>query len=632
MNNEQEQRIEGLGPAERIINTLLAHNDHMVHNRPGVVSQDGRTVTGVRWAPVTYKVEGEGDEAQKIVYRKDKVGKKTNLVRMGVLGDDDKVRNGGQVVGRYQHPGLFEEVAAWMYRQVAEVYKLDHDFAAHWASYAFGQEHRDMKVVLCAFMLVQDHYGAPVREGGEVLFHDDDFREVGEAMMLIRRRDKKDLNPKLLLRVGDLLRLDAIAEINRELGFGNSAKNPAMGRYDKAVTKWLRQREHNIPMLEGLVKAGFRKATMQLAQRVGYKPETPEFFRILRWKQKQADDGRREIAIGEEVEAAESWEGLSEAEVCQRIVDTKPNYKRIVGLVPKELGITRAIMAASIEAGSLSNSDLIILGPTLEDLGLLEIAEVRERWEKAVKVAEDQRAANIAQRMKKKENVDKLEEAADNAAKKAVEEVVRGLRVCVGVDISASMHQGITAAKQYIPKLLVGIPLEKMTVAVFNTAARQVEIPHASSKGVEHAFKRFRAGGATNYGSAVRDVFKDACQPEPDEDVIMFWIGDQQQRGTFTREINNSGLNPVAFGLLHIGRRGPGATIVEDTARELGIPCFPIDAEMFEEGDPYSVPRTLRHLIAATPVGQGGAAPKRRRHTLVETILNTPKLQKPVWA
>ena len=46
--------------------------------------------------------------------------------------------------------------------------------------------------------------------------------------------------------------------------------------------------------------------------------------------------------------------------------------------------------------------------------------------------------------------------------------------------------------------------------------------------------------------------------------------------------------------------------------------------------DPYAVVRTLRNLIAATPVGTTIAAPVRV--ALVETILKTELLQKPVWA
>src|ERR1700751_1772347 len=135
---------EKLGPAEKILQTLLNHTDHMVHNRPGLVTGDARHTVGVRWVPVTHKEEN----GQKVVYELTKIGKKTNKVRKGVLRADNKVEENGKVVGEYRAPGLFPEVAAWMYGQVAAVWKMDNEFAARWASYAFGQEHRDLKVVL----------------------------------------------------------------------------------------------------------------------------------------------------------------------------------------------------------------------------------------------------------------------------------------------------------------------------------------------------------------------------------------------------------------------------------------------------------------------------------------------------
>jgi hypothetical protein len=635
MNDDNQQRAEALGPAERIIQALLAHSDHMVHNRPGIVTQKAGSVTGVHWAPVTHKVEGEGDAAQKVVYRLDKVGKKTNKVRIGVMDNEGVIRNGAAVVGRYQKPGLYAEVASWMYRQVADIYLMDNEFAAHWASYAFAQEHRDLKVVLAAFMLVQNRHGEPVRENGEVLFLDEDYREVGEAMLLIRRKDKRDLNPKLLLRIGDLLALPEIAAINRELGFGRSARNPTMGRYTKAVEKWLRQREQNPKMLAGLVKAGFRTTVMKLAQRVGYKPVTPEFFKLLRWKQKQSADGRRGLAIGEAVEAAETWAGLEERDICMKIMAEKPNFKRIVGLLPKEIGLTRAVMAAAIEAGSLSTSDLIILSPTLEDLGLLEVPEIKARWDAAMKSAQDQRAAHIAQRMKKKENAEALDDAADTAAKKAIEEVVRGMRIYFAVDISGSMHGSIEAAKAYLAKFIQGFPLDKITVAVFNTNAREVVIPHASAAGVMKAFQGFRAGGGTSHSAPIRTVFsKPENRPAPDEDVLMFWVGDQQEGGDCAKWIQDSGLNPSAFGMLHIGQRGGYHGLhVEQTAARLDIPCFSIDQNMFVDDDPYAITRTIRNLVAATPVRGAGVQQARvRRFALVEQILNTPLLTKPAWA
>lgn len=72
---------ENLGPAERIIQTVLAYTDHAAHGRPGVVVTDLSSVTGVRWSPVTHKVE----DGAKVVYRLDKVGNKTQKARVGVM-------------------------------------------------------------------------------------------------------------------------------------------------------------------------------------------------------------------------------------------------------------------------------------------------------------------------------------------------------------------------------------------------------------------------------------------------------------------------------------------------------------------------------------------------------------------
>jgi hypothetical protein len=588
-----------------------------------MITADAGTALGVKWQPVTHKIE----DGKKIVYRLEKAGKKTNKVQVGHLWEDNTVRSEARIkLAEYRPAGLYKEVVTWMYRQVAEVWKLDNEFAAHWASYAFKQEHRDLKVVLAAFMLVQSRKGDPVMEAGKLAFHDDDFRDVGEAMMLLYSKDSKtDLNPKLLLRIHDVLSLPSVAEINRELGFGKSAQKPFLGRWSKVVEKWLQYREQNPKLLEGLVKAGFRSTVMDLARRVGYKPETPKFFEVLRWKQAQAEDGRRTLAIGKAVAEAETWEGLTEEAICQKIVKERPGWKRIVGLLPKKVGVTRAIMSAAIEAGSFSDKDLIIATPTLEDLGLLQVQDVRERWERAVKNAEDMRAANIATRVKNKGTQEKLVEAADNALKKATEEVTKGLRVYVMVDISGSMTSALSTAKTYLAKFLQAFPPDKLHVAVFNTTGREIKIQHPSAAGVENAFRGVQAGGGTDYGAGVRALSH--YKPQPDEDALFIFVGDEGQHGTFEHSIRQWGHNPLAFGLVRVP--GENFRVVGNTATALGIPCFEINERIF--ADPYAIPRTLRGLVAATPVGRAVVA-AIPRVTLAETILKTTLLIKPPWA
>lgn len=622
--NQTQIPIEQLGPAERVINSLITHADHLYHGRPGLVTKS-TGVTGVAWEPVSTKTENGVTTVFKLI----KNGKKNTRVAVGTLNANKKVVTAtGNVLGEFRDSGIFPEVAAYLYGQVAEVWKLNNEFAAHWASYTFAQDHRDLKVVLAAFMLVQSRKGDPVLEDGKVIFNDDDFRDVGEAMFLLSSKDKKDFNPKMLVRTRELLSLPQIAKINFDLGFSKSDRKPFLGRWNRAVEKWLRYREENPKALEGLVKAGFKKTVMDLCRAVGYKPNSPKFFEILRWKQAQAKSGHRSMALGQVFSAAETWEDLSEQQICEKIVQSKPSWKIIVSQVPRKIGITRAIMTAAIESNCLSDKDLIIVAPTLEDLGLLQVQNVAARFERAVKNAEDMRAANIAANVKTKAVKDKLEEAADNAVKKSVAEAMKDVRVYFMVDISGSMDNAISSAKDYISMFLQAFPPDKVHVSVFNTVGTEVKIKHASKTGVSEAFKGIHAGGGTDYAAGVRALKH--YKPLPGEDVLFFFVGDEDAN-VFFNQITDAGFSPSAFAFLKVKKNNYDA--VQRTAYCLKIPCFMVEPETFK--DIHSIPRTISNLIASTPVklpnGQGQVQ-ATKRVSLIETIVNTKLLQKPAWA
>lgn len=79
---------EKLGPAEVIIQSLLAHTDHLYHGRPGVVIQDARAKIGVRWEPVTHKKEEDGTRT---ILKLIKNGKKQNRVEIGTINENKLV-------------------------------------------------------------------------------------------------------------------------------------------------------------------------------------------------------------------------------------------------------------------------------------------------------------------------------------------------------------------------------------------------------------------------------------------------------------------------------------------------------------------------------------------------------------
>ena len=268
---------------------------------------------------------------------------------------------------------------------------------------------------------------------------------------------------------------------------------------------------------------------------------------------------------------------------------------------------------------------MIISTPTLEALGLLEVQDIKERWSIAVRSAEDQRAANIALNVKNKGTREELEEASDVAVQKAVEEVVKGIRVYMFVDISGSMRTAIDEAKSYLEKFVQAFPLDQLHVAVFQTVGREVKIKHASSAGIRQAFRNYSAGGGTAIGQGIRAL--QHHKPADDEDVLFLFVTDEGAVD-FQGPVNASGLRPMAFGLIKVGRSG--RTAVQNTASNLGIPCFEVDTATFD--DPYAIPRTIRALVAATPVGVTHGVVRSTRVTLVQQILDTPLLSKPTWA
>ena len=453
-----------MGPAEKLLDLVLNSSAHLWHNRPGIsVNRE--------WFPAR--------------------GSK-------------KPRRGVRV-----KPGLFVPAAVNLYTRLLELYQLNADLMAHFASYALlHTDWRDLKVACCALMLVQPRAGEPVHDDdGAVGFYDDDYRALGEAMILhYKRKSARMLTPKAVLRVGELLEVREIAQLNRSAGFADPAsRKPPLGRWKKAARRWLELREKNRPMLEGLVRAGYKNTIKKLARKVGYKPQSADFFALLGWKQKQAAGGHRELGLdGLELVKAERFDGLAEAEICETIVTQKLGYKEVVGRLPSDVGLTPAIMVTLLP--SLSDRDMRQLTPTLEDLGLMAEPTIRQRWEQAVVKATDQRALNIAKNVRSKELRDKLEEASDHAARKAVSDATGGrdVRVMFLIDKSASMQGAIEKSKEALSRILAGFPSDKVHIATFDTMGTVLYPKAASRAAVQHMLKRFYAAGGTMHLSAVQ--------------------------------------------------------------------------------------------------------------------------------
>ncbi|MCY1075369.1 VWA domain-containing protein [Archangium lansingense] len=572
------------GPAEKLLDLVLGGSAHLWHNRPGL------DVNGV-WHPA------QGASA-------------------------DLVRRGTPV-----KPGLFVPAAVKLYRQLLDIYRLNTDLMAHFASYALTQtDWRDLKVATCALMLVQSHSGQPVREDdGSIAFLDDDFRVIGEAMILhYERKSTRMLTPKAVLRVAELLETPEIARLNREAGFGDPAsRKPPLGRWKNVATKWLRLREQNLPMLQGLVKAGYKETMKRTARKAGYKPVTQAFFEVLGWKQKQAAAGHRSVGLeGLNLVKRERFDGLSEAEICEWIELERLSYKEVVGRLPKDMGLTPAIMAALLP--SLSDRDLRILTPTLEELGLMSDPAIRGRWEKAVQTATDQRALHIVKNVRSQELKAKLEEASDNAAKAAVAEATAEMdvRVMFLIDKSGSMEGAIEQSKEALSRILAGFPLEKLHIASFDTMGTVLKPKAASRAAVQHMLQGIKASGGTTHAAGVHALHRAGVRVPEEAKLICIVVGDEagEAGDQFARAFRECGYSVAAMAMLvSVASAANRGNTVRTCAGQLRVPFSEVSVDQFE--DPYQVPRVLKALMDA-PTATGAS-----QSGWVERVMRTPLLK-----
>ena len=572
------------GAAERLLHLVLNSGQHLWHNRPGV------EVAGT-WRPATNKRR---------------------------TPEENKVS-----------PGLFVPAAEELYSNLVEIYSLDPELMAHFASYALVEtDWRDLKVASAALMLVQPRHGQPVRdEDGSVAFYEDDFRAIGEAMILhYEKGSTRMFTPKMVLRVANFLETPEIALLNRAAGFADpGGRKPPMGRYKRAATQWLETREQNLPLLEGLVAAGYKETIKQLARKIGYRPQSEHFFELLGWEQKQAAEGHRTVGLGElQLRKQARFEGLDEEAICRRIEEEKLSFKDAVGRLPAGMTLTPAIMAALLP--TLSDRDLRIMTPTLESLGLLADDEIRLRWERAIQTADDQRALNIARNVRSRELKEQLETAADNAARKAVSETIGDdeMQVMFLIDKSGSMENAIDNSKEALSRVLAGFPPDQLHIATFDTTGRVLKLKAPTRTGVKHALEGIQAGGGTLYSSALQAFERYPVRIPAGSRLIVIAVGDEAGESgvLFAETFSRCGYHPSAIGLIVSTATGWGrGSTVREAAMALRVPYSEVAVEQFD--DPYQVPRVLKAMLDA-PVLAGGLT-----SGWLERVLATPLLTKP---
>jgi Mg-chelatase subunit ChlD len=372
-------------------------------------------------------------------------------------------------------------------------------------------------------------------------------------------------------------------------------------------------------MLHGLVKAGYKSTLKKIARKVGYKPTSKAFFELLGWKQKQSEAGHREVGLVElDLKKKRGFGALSEAEICEVIAVERLSYKETVGRLPKGMGLTPAILAALVP--SLSDRELKLLTPTLEELGLMSDPEVQARWEKALGRATDQRGLHVARNVRSRALAEKLEASADRALVNARESAgAEAVHVIFLIDKSGSMEGAIELSKEALVRILAGFDPARLHVAAFDTMGT-VLVPKAPTRSaVEHMLRGLSASGGTLHHAAVAALVAAGVRIPEGAPLLLVVVGDEagETGSALAQALRNARLVPTAIALFVSVRQERGTT-VRDCAKALGVGFSEIAVSALD--DPYQVPRVLATLLLAPR--STGAGPSG----WVEKVMATPLL------
>ena len=411
---------------------------------------------------------------------------------LSYLNDQERLDAYSTITSGCMHLWSKNKLQEEKFLQVAETFaklaKEDPVFLAHFTSYAVSKlDSKDLKVVSTFFNSLSDADGTPflVKEKDGKVYNSDykkpNLRMISQAALLA-------LEPKLALRVLKLAR--------KKESYGGIFSSGS--HYSKslktAAKKYLKYRENNLRMIEGIKKSGLSNIYKNIYRMARMAPST-EVAEILRWEQK---DGRKI-----EKREALSFEGLEDLEIAKKIREEKLSPHVALGMLPEK--ISPVIAVAVLEQAT--GNQAIILQSLWEGQGLLQDKEIQELFESKISTAKD--AIDRVERINS--NVSAGTKKIMDTKKSEIRKEQTGDigRVFVHIDISTSMTEAIQLAKERgsIIAECVQNPEENFFWGAFNDRGFIIERPEEFTQGAFMSkLYGLRPGGMTDcfacYGEA----------------------------------------------------------------------------------------------------------------------------------
>lgn len=310
--------------------------------------------------------------------------------------------------------GKFQEERAQRVLDVlVPLVNRDPYFLAHLTSYAMkNSKAKDLRVFLAYVSGLSSADGQPFSPGSK--YNKPNLRYVGAAAIQM-------LEPKLADRVALLgthkFKVDGV--------FSEATHFPTSMR--EALKKYLKYREANPEMLEGIRKAGLKTTMQRMARKLHY-DFSDEAREILDWARRGQVFEKR----------APLFENMGDLEIAEKIrTDELPYIGVLSELAKVDKKVSPVIAVAMLEQAT--GNQAVIMRSTFEDAGILNDAEVKALYEEKIKEAQTalDRVDNIA-----KEASDSVKAALKEAKSSSRKEELGDIgKVFVHLDFSGSMEQ-----------------------------------------------------------------------------------------------------------------------------------------------------------------------------------------------
>lgn len=367
----------------------------------------------------------------------------------------------------------------------ADLSKNDPIFMAHLAAWAAKQNSKDLRVLATYFNALNDADGTPFFKGSSL--NKPDYRKVSAALI-------QDMDPHLANRVLELagIRFGVPGLFNDAVHMPTSLKT--------AFQKYLRYREMNPYILEGIKKKGMSKKLQNMFRRARLAPSDVT-VETLGWKQK---DGR--VPSGST--SLPDFSAMTGAEIADYLEAEKLSTLVAMSIVPKEK-ITASVAKAMLK--NATGNQAVILYNFFRREGFLEVASISNLFGK--KIREATTAVDRVETLTKNATESDKKELAGvrSESRKAEYRKASIGKIYLHLDISSSMQSVVEWAKNHAATVAecVDNPSENFGWGVFNNVGLNLPIPSDFTKeGFHQALFGVRAGGMTDclacYGYARR--------------------------------------------------------------------------------------------------------------------------------